>query len=233
VRKARAQLDRGSPEDAARTARAAAALAQGPRTRSAALTMLAWAELAMDRPAEAVSVVERVDPQHLDLYCLAAAQSANGRPALAIAALELARRGGGLSCDGAKLLVDLYATQNRVDRAVVAALENCDALGPDNCRRVFEAACEAGAYAPAAALASALFNTTCAPEDGAALVRALAYARDLREATRALHRAVSRLRSRVDGLAQARRLVAALRADRRLPNGTRVEVDRVLLAIEG
>jgi tetratricopeptide (TPR) repeat protein len=171
---ARALLEQGDHFGAARAASNAVALARTSRTRTAALTTLAWAALGQGYAERAKAALERVDPPHaLDLYCYAAVQSANGNTDLAIQALELAGGARDLHLDGAKLLIDLYARQGKMDRAVAAALRSREVLGADNCRLVVKAACEAGAYGPAAILASALLGRTCGPEDTAALVRSL------------------------------------------------------------
>jgi hypothetical protein len=75
---------------------------------------------------------------------------------LGIEALELARSAGTLTCDAAKRLVDRYALECGIDRAVMAALQNRDLLGVENCERVVKAARDEGAHAAAATLASAL-----------------------------------------------------------------------------
>jgi hypothetical protein len=108
----------------------------------------------MGYPESAKAALERIDPPHeLELYCYAAVQAACGDTRLAIQALEDSRSSRSLCCGGAKLLVDLYVRLNRLDRAVVAAIQTRQVLGADNCRIVLLAAREAGALTPAAALA--------------------------------------------------------------------------------
>jgi len=167
-------IEQGDHAAAAKAASSAVARATSSRTRNAALTTLAWAALGQGYGERANAALEQIEPRHaLDLYCFAAVQSAIGKPEKAIEALELARSARSLTCDGAKMLVDLYVRQVGMDRAVVAALQSRQLLGAANCRLVIKAACEAGAFGPATTLATALFGSTSAPED-AALVRALA-----------------------------------------------------------
>jgi hypothetical protein len=228
---ARELLGRGHHDLAAEAASDAAAQARTSRTRAHALTTLAWAALEQGNPERAIAALDRIEPRHLDLYCYAFVQSARGKHQLAIKTLEVARGADSLSLDGAKLLVDLYTHEYGVDRAVWAAWQSRAVLGPENCRRVVRAACDAGAYGPAAMLTSALFAETCASQDAAALIRALAYGRRMGEVSRALHDAVGRLQ-RIDRPAQARSLVEELRRDRSLPSGTHGELDRALHALE-
>jgi len=149
-------LQQGNHAEAARAAADAETHAKAPRTRNAARTTLAWAALGQGYVERARAALDRVDPPHaLDLYCYAAVQAAAGNPELAIQALELARGARSLTCDGAKLLIDLYAMQNRIDCAVSVALQSREVLGVDNCRIVLRAASQAGMLVPAAALAAA------------------------------------------------------------------------------
>jgi hypothetical protein len=154
LKTARELLEQGSDAPAARAASEAISDAKTIHTRCAALTALAWARLGMGYPESAKAALDRIDPPHeLDLYCYAAVQAACGNTRLAIQALEDSRSSRSLCCAGAKLLVDLYVRQNRLDRAVAAAIQTRRVLGADNCRIVLLAAREAGALTPAAALA--------------------------------------------------------------------------------
>ncbi len=231
---ARRMLAEGDSFQSIQVASRAAAEAKTARTRNAALTTLAWAALAQGHGRRAKAALDDIRPRYeVDLHCSAAVDAANGCPDSAIRALEIARTAGILNREGAKLLVDLYARQRGLDCAVMAAVTNREVLGPEDCRMVVKVACEAGEYGPAAILASALFQTTGAPEDAAALLRALAFGKEMREVFRALDDVVWRLRRVVGGKVQARRLVAELQADRTLPSTARSEFDRMLRVIEG
>jgi hypothetical protein len=154
---ARERLVQGDYAGAVAAASKSTTLAATARTRNAALTTLAWAALAQDYPERARAALDRIEPSHaLDVYCLAAVESARGKPELAIEALEVARTAGTLTCEGAKLLVDCYAQRCGIERAVVAALQTCKMLGVENCKTVAKAAYDAGAHAAAATLTAAL-----------------------------------------------------------------------------
>ncbi len=145
-------LEQGNHAEAVRVAADAEAHAEAARTRNAARTTLAWAALGLGYVERAKAALDRIDPPHaLDLYCYAAVQAARGSPELAIQALELARGARSLTCDGAKLLIDLYALQNRIDCAVSVAINSRELLGADNCRVVLRAARQAGMLVPATA----------------------------------------------------------------------------------
>lgn len=225
-------LGAGEPAEAARIATNVAERTKLSETRSAALTTLAWACLGLGELDRARRALERVAPHDaLDLYCFAALQSASGNPDLAINALELARSARTLGCGGAKLLVDLYAARFGLVRAVASALENRDVLGVENCRVVVKASSDAGEFSAAAALASVLFGTTCAPEDAAAFVRASAYRREPGAIARALDEVIARFLG-LGKLSHARSLLLELRVDWRLPSGIRSALDTSLRALD-
>jgi hypothetical protein len=154
---ARERLEQGDPGGSMMAASKAASSATTPSTRNAALTTLAWGALGQGYLERAKAALNGIEPGHaLDVYCFAAVESACGKPGLAIEALEIARTAGTLTCDGAKLLVDCYVQQCGIDRAVIAALQNREVLGAENCKTVMKAARDVGAHAAAATLASAL-----------------------------------------------------------------------------
>jgi hypothetical protein len=199
------------------------------RVRNQALIAIAWASLRQGRAKRAKRAIDQIQPEHqIDLYCFAAVEHELGQSKIAIQALELA---GGLSCDGAKFLVDLYAHQDRFDRAVAAAIAHLEALGVDNGRKIVDAAHRAWALGPAAALAATLFAKTGASEDAVALVRAHAHTRDFVEVDRVVDEIVGGLRER-GRLPQARALLAQLSVDQSLPSGVCRELGRKLRSIE-
>jgi hypothetical protein len=126
------------------------------RTRNAALTTLAWAALGQGYAVRANEALKRVEARFLDLYCFAAVRAAIGESDSAIKALEGARAGGSLGPEGARLLVDLHARQGRMDDAVRAAIVSRHLLGVAGCRRVVNAACDAGSHHLTAVLSSHL-----------------------------------------------------------------------------
>jgi hypothetical protein len=153
---ARAELDAGNAAAAGRAASKAAKAAATSRTRNRALSTLAWAALDQGYPEAAKAALDAVEPQALDVYCLAAVEAARGRPQFAIQALEVAGTAAHLTCEAAKLLVDCYLRAFGIERAVGAALRARKALGPENCELVVNAARLAGAHSAAATLAAAL-----------------------------------------------------------------------------
>jgi hypothetical protein len=154
---ARTRLGQEDHAGAAAAASRAVKSARTPWTRNAALSTLAWAALGQGYPERAKAALDGIVPAHtIDLYCLAAVESARGQLERAIEALEVARSARTLTCDGAKLFVDCYARLHGVERAVAAALQIIDVLGVDNCKIVAKAAADAGAHGAAATLASAI-----------------------------------------------------------------------------
>ncbi len=101
--------------------------------------------------------LDRIDPPHeVDVYTFAAVEAAIGRPVLAIRALEMLAPNGALGCEGAKLLIELYARTGQFERAVTIAVAYRQILGAQACWLVVGAAEEAGAVQPARHLASLL-----------------------------------------------------------------------------
>jgi hypothetical protein len=154
---ARTRLGHEDHAGAVAAASRAATSARTPRTRNAALTTLAWAALGQGYPERAKAALDAIEPSHtIDLYCLAAVESARGRLEEAIEALEIACTARTLTSDGAKLFVDCCARLHGVERAVTAALRTVDILGVENCKVVAKAAADAGAHGAAATLARAM-----------------------------------------------------------------------------
>jgi hypothetical protein len=154
---ARTRLGKEDYAGAVAAASRAAKSARTPRTRNAALSILAWAALGWGYPERAKAALDEIEPSHaIDLYCLAAVEATRGRLEQAIEALEIARTARILTCDGAKLFVDCCARLHGVEHAVTAALQTIDVLGAENCKVVAKAAADAGAHASAATLASAI-----------------------------------------------------------------------------
>jgi hypothetical protein len=217
--------------DDVRAGRVAGELARGAatsRVRNPALTALAWAALGQGKTEEAKQALDGIDPpQSVDLHCLAAIQAASGQSERAIEALEHSRAEGKLTCEAAKFLVDLYSRDDHFDRAVGVAVEAFGVLGPENCRLLGRAAFQARAFGPAATLASAVFCATCAPEDGVAVIRALAHADETARATQTLGHVVARLRQH-RRFARARPLLAALRTDMGLRQSLRNAIGRAI-----
>jgi len=122
-------LAEGSHAKAWDAADAAARAAAGTRVRDAALTVMVQVAIAEKRCETAREVLERmrhsgpVDP------CLEAAiERADGRADRATEALERVRGLPTFGAAAARLLVELYAEAEHLDRAVQIALEHLDLL---------------------------------------------------------------------------------------------------------
>ena len=154
--------------DALCVADAAVGDARTNATEARALELLAWSHLGLGRSGRAREALARVRPAGtVDPYTLAAVEAACDRADRAIAVLEGARRGPGLRSPAVKLLVDLHARKD-LDRACRVAMDECGTLGPDDTRRVLEAAFDAGAFPAATGLAGKLWDVAASPDDGIA-----------------------------------------------------------------
>ena len=130
IRTATRLLAEGNYTAAWEAADAAARAAAGTWRRDAALTVMVQVAIAEKRCQTAREVLERmrrpggrVDP-HLE----AAIERADGRADRAMDALERARGLPTFGGAAARLLVELYAETERLDRAVEIALEHLDLL---------------------------------------------------------------------------------------------------------
>jgi hypothetical protein len=86
----------------------------------------------------------------------AARAAADGAPAVAVAILEAARARTGLDGPTARLLIELHASSDEVDRAVEVALENLHLLAPDDVFNMIASLESWGERRYAAALAAAV-----------------------------------------------------------------------------
>ncbi len=129
IQKASRLLAEGSHAEAWDAADAAARAAAGTPLRDAALTVMVQVAIAEKRCETAREVLERMRHRGLVDPCLEAAiERAGGRADHATAALERARGLPTFGGAAARLLVELYAEAERLDRAVQIALEHLDLL---------------------------------------------------------------------------------------------------------
>jgi len=150
-------LSQDDCHEARRLASHVAACATSSALCNRAHILLAWVALGQGRPRRAKEELDRIDPPHeIDVYTFAAVEAALGRTVLAIRALEMLIPNGALGCEGAKLLIELYARTGHFDRAVTIAIAYRQVLGARDCWLVVGAAEEAGALQPARQLASHL-----------------------------------------------------------------------------
>jgi Zn-dependent protease len=202
----RAAMSRGDSREVLATAEGVIERARTPITRNAGLLALAWANAMEGRAMAAREIVEKLERDAPpDPYLFAALEDALGAPERARAWLEAGRQKGWRRADTTKLLIDLYARDGQIDRAVDVAGEDLDLLGRDDARTVMAAAMGEGAYRAAARLADRIFEESKDPADGLDEARAWALAGD---AARAL--ALLELLVRDDGGLES---PAALRRD--------------------
>jgi len=189
IQGAKVLLERGRTHDAKEICIGVIGCARSKATRRRASELLAWSLLEQGQVDQAWRTLVAAGPlPALDAYCRAAVEEARGREQIAIEILERARQGEGLRAEAVKQLVDLYARRGRFDLACRVACEEVRRLEPDDARRVIDAAIEAGAFAGAADIASALFVALSAPDDGIALAYALARGGQLERAVEVLNR---------------------------------------------
>jgi len=193
--RARQMLAEGELTSARQTAARVAAQARNRGTENAAWELLAWTELALDRPTHAAEALARVTPQYAaDSYCIAAVEAASGCPSRAITVLEGALALGSLAPEALRMLIDLYAQGSGFERACAVAEAHLDMLGIDDARRVVEAAIEMSAEAPAARLACRIVQWTRTADDAVACAYCLAHSGDRGGARLILSRLAQTLR---------------------------------------
>src|SRR5580700_8427898 len=116
----------------------------GSATRNAAFHLRARTALQERKPNRAWEALQEVRPQRaIDRYILAIVENARGRRADAIAALAH-RPNARLSREAARLLVDLHALRGDLNGVATAAMDNREALGAPDLRRVADVLIEAG-----------------------------------------------------------------------------------------
>jgi hypothetical protein len=131
VELAQGLLAAGSLAAAWKASRAVAETAVRRRTVNAALTVMARVALREHRLDDAREILGRIRPRRRVDPCLEAAiERADGRDDRARDALENARDRPTFDGAAARLLVELYAEANDLERAVEVAIEHLDLLDP-------------------------------------------------------------------------------------------------------
>jgi tetratricopeptide (TPR) repeat protein len=116
----------------------------GSATRNAAFHLQARTALRERTPDRAWEALQQVRPESaVDRYILAIVENALGRRAEAIAALTRLPAAA-LSQKAARMLVDLHALGGDLKSVAAAAMDNSEALGPPDLRRVADVLIEAG-----------------------------------------------------------------------------------------
>ena len=158
-------LAEGSYAGAWEAADAAARVAAGARLLDAALTIMVRIAIAEKRCHTAREILERMRAHGLvDPSLEAAIDRADGRADRARDALERARRLPSFGAAAARLLVELYAEADHLDRAVHVALEHLDLLEVHDVRNMIASLEAWDQPQHAAALVMALTIRSSRPE---------------------------------------------------------------------
>jgi tetratricopeptide (TPR) repeat protein len=175
--RARAAVARGDANVALAVAEEVLGRARTSPMRNGAVLALAWAQATLGRPLVARELLERLERDGpVDAFLLAAVEDALGSPEAARARLEAAHREGMKDADATKLLIDLYAREGKLTRAIEVAMQELEVLGREAAAAVLSEAMARGAYAPAADLAARMFEVFGDPADAVTGARAAALA---------------------------------------------------------
>jgi eukaryotic-like serine/threonine-protein kinase len=146
--------------------RVAARRASRPRSRDAALTLLAQVALEEGNVEKARGVVRLAEADgRIEVHVQAAIERADGWVDRAIELLDTARRRGTLTREAARLLVELYAETDDLERAVQVAVESLDLIAPEDIRLMILSLNAWGEFCHAATVARALSRKTGDIED--------------------------------------------------------------------
>ena len=157
IETAKRLLAGGSHLAAWNTASVAAASAAGPRQRNAALTVMARVALDERRYQIARQALQRMRPRWAADPCLEAAiERADGGADRAIETLERARSWPTFDGAAARLLIELCAEANDLDRAARIAIAHLDLLEVRDVRNMIASLADWGEPHHAAAVAMAL-----------------------------------------------------------------------------
>ena len=134
---ARLLLKRGAHAQALVAASRVAERAHSARTQRAALELMAWSHLGLDRPAAARDALSWVRPiEELDPLCCAAVEDACGESLWALHLLDNAARRQHLSREATLFRIDLCARLRGVEAACLLTLHELESLTLDDARRV-------------------------------------------------------------------------------------------------
>lgn len=156
-------LLRGAHGDALVVASRVAEQARSACTQRAALELMAWSHLGLNRPQAARDALSWVrSPEALDPLCCTAVEDACGQSLWALHLLDNAARRQRLSREGTLLRIDLIARLRGIEPACNLTLHELAHLTLDDARRVLDFAAGAGGDA-ARALADAVAQREAAP----------------------------------------------------------------------
>lgn len=157
LRHARELQQRGAFRDALRVVHEVADLAQSAKLQRAALELVAWCELALDRPEAARDALSCLrEAGALDPYCQAAVEDACGHSLWALHIVEREARRRELSREATLFRIDLYARLRGIEAACALTLEQLGRLRFEDVERVLRFADGAGQSRAASALARVL-----------------------------------------------------------------------------
>lgn len=148
---------RGAFRDALRLVHEVADQAQSAKLQRSALELVAWCELALDRPGAARDALSCLrDDTALDPYCQAAVEDACGNSLWALHIVEREARRRQLSREATLFRIDLYARLRGIEAACALTLEQLGRLRFEDVERVLRFADGAGQSRAASALAHVL-----------------------------------------------------------------------------
>lgn len=164
ILQARELMARGAHRQALNLAERVAELARSARLQRAALEIIAWCQLALDRPDNARNALSCVNGADvIDPYCYAAVEDACGHSLWALHIVERAARKQPLSREATLFRIDLYARLRGVEAACALTLSQLGKLRRQDAERVLNFAHSTGKSRAAQALALALGQPLPAP----------------------------------------------------------------------
>jgi hypothetical protein len=154
---ARELMHRGAYRQALSSTEKVAELAQSARLQCMALEIIAWCQLALDRPQDARNALSCLNGADvIDPYCYAAVEDACGHSVWALHIVERAARKRQLSREATLFRIDLYARVRGIEAACALTLSQLGKLRLEDAERVLHFAHGACSSRSALALARAL-----------------------------------------------------------------------------
>jgi hypothetical protein len=155
--RAKELLERGAYRQALNLTQKIAELAQSARLQCRALEIIAWCQLALDRPEDARDALSCLNGADvIDPYCYAAVEDACGHSLWALHIVERAARKRQLSREATLFRIDLYARLRGIEAACALTLSQLGKLRLEDAERVLQFAHGASSSRAALALARAL-----------------------------------------------------------------------------
>jgi hypothetical protein len=150
-------MERGAYRQALNLTQRVAELSQSARVQCRALEVIAWCQLALDRPEAARNALSCLNGADvIDPYCYAAVEDACGHSLWALHIVERAAQRRQLSREATLFRIDLYARLRGIEAACALTLSQLGKLRRQDAERVLDFARDAGKSRAALALARAL-----------------------------------------------------------------------------